>query len=163
VLAVFALVDLGGLAQDLGDLRLQPLMGAVGLVGGVGGQLGAVQGDGADPHHAGGRAQPQGLHEEPGQGLLVAGAEAGDGHVVGELVGGQDPEGEVLAAAAFELPGGAHADAVAIQQHAEQGLGVVGGVAVPVGAMLPVERGEVELVDDVEDEPGEVALGEPVA
>jgi len=33
-------------------------------------------------------------------------------------------------AASFELTGGAHADAVAVQQHAQQGLGVVGGVAV---------------------------------
>ena len=41
--------------------------------------------------------------------------------------------------------------------------GVVGGVAVPVVAVRAVERGEVELVDDVEDEPGEVAGGEPVA
>jgi hypothetical protein len=28
---------------------------------------------------------------------------------------------------------------------------------------LPVERGQVELVDDVEDEPGEVAFRQPVA
>ena len=33
----------------------------------------------------------------------------------------------------------------------------------PVGAMLPVEGGEVELVDHVEDEPGQVAFGQPVA
>ncbi|HZD00637.1 MAG TPA: hypothetical protein VFA46_10735 [Actinomycetes bacterium] len=66
-------------------------------------------------------------------------------------------------AAAFELAGGAHAQAVAVQQHAQQGLGVVGGMAVPVVAVGQVERVEVELVDDVEDEPGEVALGEPVA
>jgi hypothetical protein len=36
-------------------------------------------------------------------------------------------------------------------------------VTVAVVAVGPVERVEVELVDDVEDEPGEVALGEPVA
>jgi hypothetical protein len=34
---------------------------------------------------------------------------------------------------------------------------------VPIVAMLPVERGEVELVDHVEDEPDKVILGEPVA
>jgi hypothetical protein len=49
--------------------------GAVSLVGGVARQLGAVQGDHADLDHAGGSAQPQGLHEEAGQGLLVADAE----------------------------------------------------------------------------------------
>jgi hypothetical protein len=40
---------------------------------------------------------------------------------------------------------------------------VVGGVAVPVVAVLSVEGCEVELVDHVEDEPGEMILGEPVA
>jgi hypothetical protein len=64
---------------------------------------------------------------------LVAGAEAGDGHVVGHLVGGQDPEGDVLLAAAFDLPGGTHAQAVAVEQHAQQGLGAVSRMAVPVG------------------------------
>jgi hypothetical protein len=59
--------------------------------------------------------------------------------VVGGLVGGQHPEGDVLTAAAFDLPRGAHADAVGVQQHAEQELGVVGGVAVPVVAVRPVE------------------------
>jgi hypothetical protein len=93
----------------------------------------------------------------------VADAEPRDRDMVRGLVGGKDPEGDVLSAAAFELAGGAHAHAVAVQQHAEQQLGVVGGVAVPVVAMLPVEGREVELVDDVEDEPGEMIVGEPVA
>jgi hypothetical protein len=49
------------------------------------------------------------------------------------------------------------------QQHAEQGLGVVGGVAVPVVAVLPVEGLKVDLVDHVDEEPGEVVVGQPVA
>jgi hypothetical protein len=141
----------------------EPVQGAVGLVGGVAGQLGAVQGHGADLDHAGGGAQFQRLHEEAGQGLLVADAEARDGRVVGGLVGGKDPKGDVFLAAPFELAGGAHPKAVAVQQHAQQQLGVVGGVAVAVVAVGPGEGGQVELVDDVQDEPGEVALGEPVA
>jgi hypothetical protein len=84
---ILRLVGLGGLAEDLGDLGLDPLLGAVGLVGGVAGQLGAVQGDGADADHAGGGAQLQRFDKEPGQRLLVAGAEARDGDVVGRLVG----------------------------------------------------------------------------
>jgi hypothetical protein len=104
------------------------------------------------PGHPGGGAQLQRLDEEAGQGLLVAGAEAGDGHVVGGLVGGKDPEGDVLGAAAFDLPGGAHAQAVAVEEHAQQGLGVVGGVAVPVGPVGTKEGLEVDLVGDVEDD-----------
>jgi hypothetical protein len=91
--------------------------------------------------------------------LLIASTEARDGHVVGGLVGGKDPEGEVLVQAPLDLPGGAHPDAVGVKQHAEQGLGVVGGMAVPVVAVGLVEGGEVELVDHVEDEPGEMLLG----
>jgi uncharacterized OB-fold protein len=36
-------------------------------------------------------------------------------------------------------------------------------MAVPVVAMLAIEGLKVELVDHVEDEPGKVAVGEPVA
>jgi hypothetical protein len=161
--SVLALVGVGGLAQDLGDLGVEPVKGAVGLVRTVAGQLGAIQGDRADLDHASGRAQLERGDQEAGQGLLVADAEARNGHMVRELVGGKDPEGDVLVAASLDLPGGAHADAVRVEQHAEQGFGVVGGMAVPVIAVGSVERGEVELVDHVQDEPGEVALGEPVA
>jgi hypothetical protein len=92
---------------------------------------------------AGGGAQLQRGDQEPGQ----------RGHMVGGLVGGKHTEGEVLGAAPFELPAGAHAQAAAIQQHAQQGLGVVGGVPVPVITVCPGEGREVELVDHVEDEP----------
>jgi hypothetical protein len=102
------LVGLGDLAQDLGDLCLEPVVGAVGLVGGVGGQLGAIKGDRADADHAGGGAQLERGDQEARQGLLVADAEAGDGHVVGELVGGQHPKGDVLGQAPLDLPRGAH-------------------------------------------------------
>jgi hypothetical protein len=163
VLAVVALVGLGGLAQDLGNLFLELLMGSVGPLGGVAGQLGAVQRHRADPDHPGGRAQLQGFDQEPGQGLLVADAEQGDGHVVGRLVAGQDAEGDVLSAAPLDLAGGAHPDGVGVQQHADQRLGVVGGVAVAVGAVGGKEPSQVELVDHVTDEPGEVAFGQPLA
>ncbi len=61
--------------------------------------------------------------QEPGQRGLVADPEPGDGHVVRRLVGRQDPEGDVLTAAAFDLAGGPHPDGVGVQQDAEQGLG----------------------------------------
>jgi hypothetical protein len=93
----------------------------------------------------------------------VADAEAGNGHVIRSLVAGKDPEGDVLVQAPFDLAGGTHPDRVGIQQHAQQQFGVVGRMAMPVGAVGPVEGLKVELVDHVEDEPGEVAFGEPVA
>jgi hypothetical protein len=60
-----------------------PVEGAVGLVGSVAGQLGPVQRHGADPDHPRGGAQLERLHEEPGEGLLVADPEPRDGHMVG--------------------------------------------------------------------------------
>jgi hypothetical protein len=51
VLSVLALVGLGGLPQDLGHLGLELVVGAVGPLGGVGGHLGVVQRNGAEPDH----------------------------------------------------------------------------------------------------------------
>jgi hypothetical protein len=83
--------------------------------------------------------------------------------MVGELVAGKHPEGEVLCAVPFDLPGGANPDGVGVQQHTEQQLGVIGRVAVPVGAVDAQERLKVELVDHVQDEPGQVVGWQPVA
>ena len=86
VFLVFTLIGLGGLGQHVLDLGLDPslelLVGAVALGGGVGGQLGAVQGHGAQPEQPGRGTQPQRLDQQPGQGLLMAGPEAGDGDVI---------------------------------------------------------------------------------
>jgi hypothetical protein len=163
VLLVLPLVGLGGLAQDLGDFLLKLGQGAVGLAGGVAGHLGPVQRHQAQPDQPRFGAQLQRGHEEAGQGPLVADAEPGDRHVVGELVAGQHPERDVLSAAPLDLPRGAHPGRVGVQQHAEQGPGVVGRSAVPVGPVGGKERSQVELVDYVKDEPGEVVGGQPVA
>jgi hypothetical protein len=154
VLQVLALVGFGGLAQDLGDLALELVEGVAGGVGGISGHLGAVQRDGADLDHAGRGAQLQRLDQEAGQRLLVADAEPRDRHVVGELVAGQHPEGQILGAAPLDLPRGAHPDGVGVQQHPQQALGVVGGMAVPISPIAAQERRQVELVDHITHEPG---------
>jgi hypothetical protein len=84
-------------------------------------------GRGADLDHARGGAQLQRLDQEPGERGLVADTEPRDRDVVWGLVGGKDPKRDVLVAASFDLPGGAHANAAGIEEHGEQGLGVVGG------------------------------------
>jgi hypothetical protein len=80
----------------------------------------------------------------------------------GVLVDGQHAECDVLVAASFELPRRAHAQTVAVKEHAEQELGIIGGMAVSVITVGQVEGCEVKLVDHVEDEPGEMAFREPV-
>jgi hypothetical protein len=106
VVAVLGLVDGRCLGEQLGDLGLEVGVGAVGRRGGVGVDLGAIQGDQAQPDHPGGCAQLQRLDQQPGQGLFVADPEPSDGHMIGGRVGGQDPEGDVFLAAALDLTGG---------------------------------------------------------
>lgn len=76
--------------------------------------------------------------------------------MIGCAVGGQDSEGNIFLAAPLDLARGADAGAVAIQQHGQQHPGRIGGPAVPIGSIGLEEWAEVDLVDDVEDEPGQV-------
>jgi hypothetical protein len=163
VLMVLSLVGLGGLPQDLGDLLLELGQGAVGPIGGIGGHLRAVQGDYPEADQSGRRAQLQRRDQEAGQGLRVASPKPRDRHVVRRGVAGQRPEGEVLDAASLDLPRGPHPDGVGVQQHAQQRLGVVGRMAMPIGPVGTQERRKVDLVNDIAHEPGEMVLGQPVA
>jgi hypothetical protein len=163
MLVVLGLVGLSGFPQDLGDLLLELAQGAVGPIGSVGGHLRPIKCHEAQADQPGRRAQLQRLDQEAGERRLVPNAESGDRHMVGELVAGKDAEREVLAAAPLDLPGGPHPDRVGVQQHTEQRLGLVGGMAVPVGTIGAQEWTEVELVDDVKDEPGQMIGGQPVA
>jgi hypothetical protein len=163
VLAVLRRVDLGGLAQDRGDLLVELGQRAVGLAGGVGGHLGPVQRHQAQADQPRFGTQPQRGDQQAGQGLLVADAESGDGHVVRGAVAGQHPEGEVLDTAPLDLPRGPHPGRIGVEEHAQQRLGVVGRVAVPVGPVGGKERAQVQLVDHVAHEPGQVVGGQPVA
>jgi hypothetical protein len=88
VLLLVGPVGRGGLGEQLGDLGLELGVGAVGRRGGVGVDLGAVQGDQAQPDHPSGRAPLQRRDQQPGQGLFVADPEARDGHVIGGGVAG---------------------------------------------------------------------------
>jgi hypothetical protein len=94
--------------------------------------------------------------------VFVADPEPGDGHMIGGAVGGQDPKGDVFLAAAFDLAGGADPGAVAIQEHGQQHPGRIGGPTMPVGPIGLEERTKVELVDHVQDEPGQMVGRQPV-
>ncbi len=122
----------------------------------------AIQGDQPQADQAGGGAQLQRLDQEPGQGLFVADSEPGDSDVVGGAVAAQDAVGDVLVAAPFDLAGGADPGAVGVQQHGQQHPGLIRGPAVSVSSIRLEERAEVELVDHVEHEPGQVVGRQPV-
>jgi hypothetical protein len=163
VVLIVSPVGLGGLGEQLGDLGLEVGVGAVGRRGGVGGDLGAVQGDQPQAHHAGRRAQLQRLDQQPSQGPFVADPEPGDGYMIRGAVAAHDAEGDVLVAAPLDLARGADAGAVAVQEYGQQHPRLVGGAAVPVGPIGLEEGTKVELVDDVEHEPGQVVGWQPLA
>jgi hypothetical protein len=92
----------------------------------------------------------------------VAGPEASDGRVIGFPVGGDHPEGDVLLAAALDPPSRALADRVGVEAERHHHLRVMGGAAPAVVAIGAIEALEVELLDRVQDEPGEMIGGEPL-
>jgi hypothetical protein len=82
--------------------------------------------------------------------------------MVRDLVGRQHAEGDVLAAAPFDLPRGALPDRVGVEQERHHHLRVERRptpAIVPIGS---VERAQLELVDGVQHEPSEVVFGEPL-
>lgn len=87
---------------------------------------------------------------------------AGDGRVIGGVVGGDEPARDVLFAAALDLARASLAAAVAVEEQGDHDLGVERRPAPPVLSTPGIERSQVHLVYDVDDEPGEVILFQPV-
>ena len=92
----------------------------------------------------------------------MAPTKAGDGRMVGGVVGGDEPARDVLFGAALDLARAPFAVAVAVQEKGDHDLGVEGGSSPPVFSAPGIERAQIHLVDDVDDEAGEVALLQPV-
>ena len=92
----------------------------------------------------------------------MIGTEAGDGDVVGDQLGANGPEGQVAAARRLDAPRRPQAPAVGVEEQGEHHLGVVRGPAGSVVGVAGVEGPQVHHRDDVEDEPHEVLLGQPV-
>jgi hypothetical protein len=115
------------LAQDLADLGFELVVGAAGLVSGVARDVGASRATTpiltiAVAAHSSSEAtrKPARACSWRARNHAIVTHDPG-------LARGNDAEGDVRVQASFEPPGGAHADAVAIEEHAEQVLGVVGG------------------------------------
>jgi hypothetical protein len=107
-----------GLAHQGVDLLLQLLLGlehplvAHGLVlGGIGVNLGAIEGHMAEAHHPSLLAQPQDLNKQALEGIEIVAPELADAAVIRLLVASQHPEDQLLVAGALNLAGrdGAHA------------------------------------------------------
>ena len=169
VLDVFGLVGGHSLGQELGDLLLHPrLLGlhpviAHGLVPrGVGLDLGAIEGDGADLGQAGQGTELEDLDEEgfePGQVDL---AEVADGAEVGGVLADDGAAGDVGLAPPHDPPRGPGAGGVAVQEQGDHHPGVERRLAAELAFVMGEDGREVERGDGIGEEVDEVALGEPV-
>jgi len=109
-----------------------------------------------------GDAQSEHLAEQLGDGVLMTTPEPSKGRVVRALVGRHDPKGHIFDQPWLDEPRGPLAEAVRVEQHTDHERGVVGGSAATVLPVARIEARQIHLGDDVHDEPGQVALGQPV-
>jgi len=148
--------------EHLPHLAFDDLQAAVGVKGRVGLDLGAVKGHHPNPDQAGRGAQPENLDEAVREGLFVRLPEPRDGAVVGGGVGGDHPEGDVLVAPALDPAARSLADAVGVEQERHHHLGLEGRGAPPVLPVPHIEGAKIHLLDGIQEEPGEVVLGQPL-
>ena len=153
-------VDAAGLLEDLGgDL----LVGADGAVAGRRGEFGAVDGDHADVDQAGlaqrpstwPKRSPRASWWRTRKRAIVAWSGTWFAQITRKATSSRQrrsiPRERALA------------DRVGVGEQGHHHLRVVGGAAVAVGAVGGVEGLEVELLDRLDHEPGEVVFVEPVA
>jgi hypothetical protein len=81
---------------------------------------------------------------------------------VGAVVADDGQEGEVALAGLGDLAAGVDADAVGVQEQADEQGGIVGRLAAGLALIGSVEGVEVELGDGVQEEEDEVALRQAV-
>ena len=109
-------------------------------------------------------AQPQHLHKQPLQRLLLLRPKPAQSPEVWLLVGRHHPEAHVLFQRLGQAPRAAKTSAVGIQQdgdHPVAGLrhgGVEGSRTPPIVTIGGVELPQVHLLHRIQDEPGQVAL-----
>ncbi len=156
-------VGRGGLLQhrlDLGaDRRIRPR----GADRGVALDQASIQCHHADRHQPGPRAQRQHLREGLGQRLRVTHPKARDGGVIGRAVGAQHAERDVLAAAPLDRPRRALANRVGIQQQGDHHPRLMRRPPPAVVAVVAVERRQIDRLDRVDHEPGQMVIRQPVA
>ena len=135
---------------------------AVGVPRGVGCELGAIDRHQSRAQHARPRAQGEHLREEPGEGPFMRCAEPSDRRMVRSLVDSDHPEGDVFDAATLDTPAGALADRVRVDEQRHHHRRVIGSATAAIGPIASEEHRKVELGDDIEHEPDQMILRQPV-
>jgi hypothetical protein len=148
-----------------GQLRFGPLHALVAhrlVPRGVGLDLGAVHRDRAKLRQPALARQAHHLHKQPGELLQVQRAEIADRAVLGEVARREHSEGHVLVQLARDLARAEHPAGIGVHQHLDHHGRVKGLVARPAAGVARVKGAQVQRIDGVADEVGQVPFGQPV-
>jgi hypothetical protein len=157
---VLPAVRLRRLGQNLAsDL----LIAAIGGARGVRLDRRAIDRDHADPDQPRLPAKREDRGEQPRQRLLVAAPKLSDRRVIRDAVGANHPVGHVLLALPLDPARRAITPRVGIEQQRHHHPRVIGRAAMPIGAVVGLEGGQVNLLDRLKNRPHQVVLGHPVA
>ncbi len=126
-------------------------------------QLGAVQGHVTQLDEAGLLTEAKDLGEEATERREMAFAKRGDGVVVGVLVAGKDAVGDFFVGGALQLAGRGLALGVSVDEELEEHGRVISGAAAKLVFLVGVhDERQIQRVDHVGDEEGEVVGREPL-
>ena len=149
----------GRLGENLLDLRQRPVR----LVRSVTGQLGAIQAECSQRHHALGGQQPQHLAEQAAQRLLMPGPEPGDGGMIRVQPPGDHPVADVTDAPLLHHPAGPLALAVPVQQQRHHHFRVERRPPVPISPVPAAELAEIQGGHRVQHDEDQIVFGQPLA
>jgi len=159
VAGVLGGVGRGRLTEQLLDLRQRPVR----LLRRVAGQLGAIQAEQAQRHHAFGGQQPQHLAEQPAQRHLVPSPEPGNGGMIGTQPAADHPVADIAHAPLLDHPAGPLALAVPIQQQRDHHLRIERRPAMPIGPVLAAEPAQIQGGHRIQHDMDQVIFGQPLA
>jgi hypothetical protein len=155
---VFGGIGPGRLGKNLPGLRQRPVR----LLRGVAGQLGALQAECSQRHHALGGQQPQHLAEQSAQRLLMPRPEPGDGGVIRAQPAGDHPVADVAHAPLPGHPAGPLALAVAIQQQRHHHLRAERRAPVTISPVPAPELAQIQGGHRVQHHEHQIVLRQPV-
>jgi len=133
------------------------------VLGGIGLNLGAIEGHMAQAHHAGLLTEAEDLNEQVFQRIKVAAPEFTDAAVVRLLVAGQYPEGQILVASPLDLPGRDDPHAIGVEQQHRHHPRVKALLAAWIlGLSGDQDLGEIQLIHQIQQEIHLMVLSQPL-
>lgn len=130
------------------------------MFGGVGFDLGAIETDLAQLQDVHLPCDEKDLNEQRLELRKKALAKGSDSVVIGMIVSGYISKGHGVVSRPLQLVTGKNSCRIAVEQQGQQHLRVMGlGAPAGIGGL---DRHEVKLLDDLDDEAGQMPFGQPV-